>query len=146
MIKLFITGLLLTGFCGLAIGQKGTTVEAKRVFLSDKSYSLGINSQFAIDGLLDPGTFTPIEFLLRRGLPGNRSLRLRARGWVENTNKIEGEENRKIQHPALPLPWEMNGTIPSIRNLATILEQIWKRVGIFTIRQEIIFGMLQLMG
>ena len=97
MIKLFITGLLLTGFCGLAIGQKSTTSEGRQVFLPDKAYSLGINSQFAIDGLLDVETFTPIEFLLRRGLPDNRSLRLRARGWVENTNKIEGEENRKIQ-------------------------------------------------
>ena len=99
MIKLFITGLFLTGFYGLALGQQETPAAAEKepFFLPDKTYSLGINSQFAIDGLLDPGTFTPIEFLLRRGLPGDRSLRLRARGWVENTNKIEGEENRKIQ-------------------------------------------------
>jgi len=99
MIKLFITGLFLTGFYGLALGQQETPAAAEKepFFLPDKTYSLGINSQFAIDGLLDPGTFTPIEFLLRRGLPGDRSLRLRARGWVENTNKIEGEENLKIQ-------------------------------------------------
>jgi len=97
MIKLLITGMLLTGFCGLALGQQDTKAAERLVFLPDKAYSLGINSQFAIDGLLDPGTFTPIEFLLRRGLPGNRSLRLRARGWMENANKIEGEENLKIQ-------------------------------------------------
>jgi len=104
MIKLFITGLLLTGFYGLALGQHETSkAEGRQAFLPDKAYSLGINSQFAIDGLLDPGTFTPIEFLLRRGLPGNRSLRLRARGWVENTNKIEGEENQKIQQSRIAI-------------------------------------------
>ncbi|MBI0401734.1 hypothetical protein [Cyclobacterium marinum] len=98
MIKLFITGLLLTGLYGLAMGQREIPAAEKTpVFLPDKAYSLGINSQFAIDGFLDPETLTPIEFLLRRGLPGDRSLRLRASGWVENTNKIEGEENLKIQ-------------------------------------------------
>ncbi|WP_163377596.1 hypothetical protein [Cyclobacterium sp. SYSU L10401] len=97
MIKLLITSLLLTGFFRTALAQENEKGEAAQAFLPAKDYSLGINSQFAMDGLLDPETFTPIEFLLRRGLPGDRSLRLRARGWVENTNKIEGEENRKIQ-------------------------------------------------
>lgn len=98
MIKLFITGLLMTGLYGLAIGQREIQAAEKTpVFLPDKAYSLGINSQLAIDGFLDPGTLAPIEFLLRRGLPGDRSLRLRTSGWVENTNKIEGEENLKIQ-------------------------------------------------
>jgi hypothetical protein len=97
MIKLLITSLLLTGFFRTALAQENETGQAVQAFLPAKAYSLGINSQFAMDGLLDPETFTPIEFLLRRGLPGDRSLRLRARGWVENTNKIEGEENRKVQ-------------------------------------------------
>lgn len=97
MIKLLIASLLLTGFFGTALAQGDETGEVPQAFLPEKGYSLGINSQFAMDGSLDPGTFTPIEFLLRKGLPGDRSLRIRARGWVENTNKIEEEENRKIQ-------------------------------------------------
>lgn len=92
------------GFRAFGICQQGKTSPGEhRLFPDRNTYSLGINTQFAIDGLLDQSTFTPMEILWRKGTKNNQALRARLKGILANTDRNDEQERRKIHQSQLAL-------------------------------------------
>ncbi|MFC4871992.1 hypothetical protein [Negadavirga shengliensis] len=107
--RYFLSIIFLTGFSASALCQQGKTSPGEhRIFPDRNTYSLGINTQFAIDGLLDQSTFTPMEILWRKGTKNNQALRARLKGMLTNTDRNDEQERRKIHqsHLALALGYE----------------------------------------
>ena len=104
MIKYFLTIIFLAGFSASAICQQGNaSPEEHRLFPDRNTYSLGINSQFAIDGFLDQSSFSPLEILLRKGTKNNQAFRARIKGVVWNNQRNEIEEKLKTHRSQISL-------------------------------------------
>ncbi len=104
MIKYFLTIIFLAGFSASALCQQGNaSPEEHRLFPDRNTYSLGINSQFAIDGFLDQSSFSPLEILLRKGTKNNQAFRARIKGMLWNNQRNEIEENLKTHRSQISL-------------------------------------------
>jgi hypothetical protein len=104
MIKYFLTIIFLAGFSASAICQQGNaSPEEHRLFPDRNTYSLGINSQFAIDGFLDQSSFSPLEILLRKGTKNNQAFRARIKGMLWNNQRNEIEEKLKTHRSQISL-------------------------------------------
>ncbi|EON76199.1 hypothetical protein ADIS_3327 [Lunatimonas lonarensis] len=101
--RCFLVLVFFTGFYGLGFAQEGDTIRAGRLFLDKNVYSMGINSQLAVEGLLDQSTFTPMEILLRRGAKNNQAFRVRLKGLLANTERNDDQERRKTHQSQLGL-------------------------------------------
>ncbi|EON76207.1 hypothetical protein ADIS_3335 [Lunatimonas lonarensis] len=101
--RCFLVLVFFTGFYGLGFAQEGDMIRAGRLFLDKKVYSLGINSQLAVEGLLDQSTFTPMEILLRKGAKNNQAFRVRLKGLLANTERNDDQERRKTHQSQLGL-------------------------------------------
>ncbi|MFC4871991.1 hypothetical protein [Negadavirga shengliensis] len=104
MIRYFLTIVFLVGFSASALCQQGKASPGEhRLFPDRNTYSLGINTQFAIDGLLDQSTFTPVEILWRKGMKSNQAFRTRIKGMLANTDRNDEQERRKTHQSQLAL-------------------------------------------
>nr|MBI1230379.1 hypothetical protein [Cytophagales bacterium] len=79
--KKFLSVLI---FMGLSIvssfGQEQPRSERPPDITGSSGYSVGINTQFMLDGLFDQNTITPLELMVRKRTKGGQAIRGRIRG------------------------------------------------------------------
>src|SRR5690606_13523267 len=106
--------LIFTGHSMIStFGQQKNTSGQHRLYPDDKSYSIGINTQFALDGLLDQSIHTPLEVLLRRQVKKGQAFRARIKGMTWHTDRKEGDEGLEthLSQLALALGYEWHQPI-----------------------------------
>lgn len=67
-------------------GQQKGIADQDPPFLNNRSYSLGINTQFVLDSLFDQSRYTPLEIMVRMRANANQAFRARVRGMVWHTD------------------------------------------------------------
>lgn len=88
--KKFLTVLIFTGLSiGTSFGQDQ--------HLSDKvtgssGFSVGINTQFMLDGLFDQNTMTPFELMVRKRRKADQALRARLGGMATHSHRANADE------------------------------------------------------
>jgi len=88
--KKFLTVLIFTGLSIVcSFGQEQPLSD--RV-TGSSGYSVGINTQFMLDGLFDQNTMTPLELMVRKRRKADQAMRARLGGMATHSNRINADE------------------------------------------------------
>lgn len=91
--KKFLSALT---FMGLSIvssfGQEESRSRSSPGVTGSSGYSVGINTQFMLDGLFDQNTMTPFEIMVRKRTKDGQAIRARIGGMATHSNRINTEE------------------------------------------------------
>ena len=73
-------------------GQQGSRSDEAPEVTGSSGYSIGVNTQFMLDGLFDQNTMTPLELMVRKRTKAGQALRGRIGGMATHSNNINADE------------------------------------------------------
>nr|MBI1230376.1 hypothetical protein [Cytophagales bacterium] len=91
--KKFLSALIFMGLSMVSsFGQEQPRSEGPPDVTGSSGYSVGINTQFMLDGLFDQNTMTPLELMVRKRTKADQAMRARLGGMATHSNRINAEE------------------------------------------------------